>query len=226
MKKILSIILASTVVISLFSITAYATKGGNGKGSSNNPAKSKTVTSQSQPTSVNNGNGKGSGNTVHVIAKGEILKFDVPPVIKNGSTLIPVRTITNALGAQIQWDKETGTVTITKGDTTIVITLGSSTATVNGTQVQISAPAELISNHTMVPIRFIAEALNQKVDWDKDTGSVTIGDGTDTSTDTSGVQDGTAGGTSSGTATDTGTADQTATGTSTNGTTDTTSPTP
>lgn len=60
-----------------------------------------------------------------VKVKGKDIKFDIPPVIKDGRTLIPVRAIMNGLGAEVKWDEAAKTVTVTKGDVTVVITLGS-----------------------------------------------------------------------------------------------------
>ncbi|MFZ5643727.1 MAG: copper amine oxidase N-terminal domain-containing protein [Bacillota bacterium] len=127
------------------------------------------------------------GKGPKVRANGKNIKFDVPPVIKEGRTLIPVRAIMNGLGAEVAWDEAAKTVTITRGDVTVVVTLDSRVITVNGQEQAMDVPAQLISNRTFVPIRFIAQALNMNVDWDEDSGTVDIGDDTDNSgTDTSG----------------------------------------
>ena len=100
--------------------------------------------------------------------------------------LIPVRAVTNALGAVVSWDETTRTATITKTVTdpatgtqstiTIKIELDSNIVLVNGQEVQIDAPAELNNESTYVPLRFIAETFKQKVEWDEETGSVIIED--------------------------------------------------
>lgn len=112
-----------------------------------------------------------------VKVRGKELKFDVPPVIKEGRTLIPVRAIMNGMGAEVKWDEATKTVTVTKGEITVVIALGSNIITINGVEQTMDVPAQLISNRTFVPIRFIAQALNMNVGWDEKTGTVEIGDG-------------------------------------------------
>lgn len=209
MKKIFSLVVVISVIFSLFCYSAYASKGGNGKGNAPSPkAKTeyKSIETQKKTQDSVTTQAKTGSKTVRVMVKGQELKMDVPPVFKYGKTLIPVRAITNALGAQIQLDRETNTVTITKDDITIVLTMGSTVATVNGKEVQLGAPADVINNRTFVPIRFIAETLKQKVDWDQDTGSVIIDDGSgtiptdDTGTTTPGSTDTTNTGT-----TDTGT---------------------
>lgn len=108
-------------------------------------------------------------------AKGHF-KFDTPPVVKEGRTLIPVRAITEGLGATVEWNGETKEVTIVKGDITIVIQLDSNVVTVNGEEVEIDVPAQAFSNRTYVPLRFIAETLGLKVSWDEETETIEISD--------------------------------------------------
>ncbi|MBC7347561.1 MAG: hypothetical protein H5U00_08950 [Clostridia bacterium] len=104
------------------------------------------------------------------------LKFDIPPVIKYGRTLVPVRAISRGLGAQVAWDAQTMTVTITRGDTVVTLALGSREMLVNGEPVIMDVPAQLISNRTFVPIRFIAAALGERVNYDPETGDIDIGE--------------------------------------------------
>lgn len=110
----------------------------------------------------------------NVLAEGGNVKFDTPPVIKEGRILIPVRAVTEAMGADVDWDQDTNTVTITKDSTTIIFDLSDGTVFVNDVQAEIDVPAEVMNNRTMVPIRFIAENLGLGVDWDSDSESVEI----------------------------------------------------
>jgi YVTN family beta-propeller protein len=66
-------------------------------------------------------------------AGGQSVDMDASPFIQNGRALVPVRYLADALGSQASWDAATRTVTLTKGDTTIGMTIGSATLTVNGT---------------------------------------------------------------------------------------------
>jgi hypothetical protein len=106
------------------------------------------------------------------------LKFDVPPVIKEGRTLVPVRAITNGMGAEVDWDADEKLITITRDDITIEFKLGDMFLTVwdDGDKeiIEMDYPASLISNRTFVPLRFIAEALGDKVGYDKDTGDIDV----------------------------------------------------
>jgi len=111
---------------------------------------------------------------ISVVLDGQQLVFDVPPQAMNGRTLVPLRTIFEALGATIEWDNATKTVTAEKGDTVIVLTIGSTSPTVNGKIVPIDQPGIIVDGRTLVPLRFVGEALGVKVDWDGPTNTVTI----------------------------------------------------
>lgn len=102
------------------------------------------------------------------------MSFDVPPVIQNGRTLVPLRAIFEELGAQVDWDEQSQTVTGRKRDTVLQLTIGSSTALVNGEQFILEAPPVIINSRTLVPIRFVSEALGADVDWNKNLQLVTI----------------------------------------------------
>lgn len=108
--------------------------------------------------------------------RGMNMKFDVPPVIKEGRTLIPVRAIMNGLGAKVEWNNETKVATITRDDKVITLNLLTGEATVNGEAVELDVPAEIISNRTFVPLRFVAQTLGEKVNYDNDTGEIDIGE--------------------------------------------------
>lgn len=101
---------------------------------------------------------------------------DLPPVIKEGRTLIPVRAVTMGLGAEIDWDEEEGLVTVTKGDITVEFYIDDIVFYVNGEKRELDVPAQLICNRTFVPLRYLAQALGKKVKYDKDKDVITIGD--------------------------------------------------
>lgn len=111
---------------------------------------------------------------IRVTLDGRVLGFDQPPVNVSGRVLVPLRVIFQEMGAVIQWDQSTQTVTATKGTHTIILTIGSSTATVEGVKVTLDVPGKLINNRTMVPVRFIAQGLSAKVDWSQTTQTVII----------------------------------------------------
>ncbi len=97
---------------------------------------------------------------------GTTLSLSKDPVIINGSTLVPMREIFEAMGAKVDWDGETQTVTGTTNGTTVNMTIGSSAITKNGVTSSLGVPAQLIDGYTMVPVRAVAESFGAKVDWD------------------------------------------------------------
>lgn len=111
-----------------------------------------------------------------VILGNQVLNTSLPPVIKEGRTLIPVRAVGEALKAKVYWNVALGLVTITNKEGTIVINLylkpedqGKVTVTENGVTSIVSPDAKSgrINNSTYVPLRFIAETLGIKVDDSK-----------------------------------------------------------
>lgn len=111
---------------------------------------------------------------IRVLADGGELKFDIPPVMENGRVLVPMRVIFEALGAEINWDNDSRTVAAFKGDTGIAVQVGNPTANVNNTAVKLDVPPKIIGGRTMVPLRFVSEALGCMVDWDEKTQTATI----------------------------------------------------
>ncbi len=115
-----------------------------------------------------------NNNTIRVHVNGHIIKFDKDPYIKNDSTLVGFRSILEALGANVEWDAATKTVTAVKGDTTVRLTIGDKTAYVNGEPAELTQAPEISDNSTMIPIRFISEQLGMTVSWDAGTRLITV----------------------------------------------------
>ncbi|RJX19277.1 MAG: hypothetical protein C4575_08875 [Desulforudis sp.] len=113
-----------------------------------------------------------------VLLDGKPRSFDVPPVMEQGRVLVPMRAIFQALGAELEWDGATETVTATRGRTTVILTIGSRTVFKNGSPVVLDVPAKIINGRTVVPLRFVSEALGAGVDWDAVAQTVTISSGT------------------------------------------------
>ena len=102
------------------------------------------------------------------------VSFDQPPVEKQGRTLVPLRAIFENLGATVNWNDVTQTVTSCKGDISISLTIGSNKLYVNEKEIVLDVPAQLINNRTFVPVRAVAEAFKCKVDWDDQNKTVII----------------------------------------------------
>jgi N-acetylmuramoyl-L-alanine amidase len=80
-------------------------------------------------------------------------------------TYVPLRFVSEALGAQVDWDGAKKVVIVRKGGTMVRMLVGAGTAQVNGVDVSLDAPARLVGNRTMVPLRFVSEILGAEVDW-------------------------------------------------------------
>ncbi len=106
---------------------------------------------------------------------GKTLPTEVPPVIKSGSTLVPVRVISESLGADVTWDPNTKKVTIVKNSDTVVLTVGGRNVTKNGEALaDLQAPAQIINGKTFVPLRFVGEAFGAGIEWDGTAKTVKI----------------------------------------------------
>ena len=98
----------------------------------------------------------------------------------DGRTLVPVRLIAEKLGAAVTWVPDTRQVLILESGRNIVLTLGSSTALVNGQTVELpgGVPAGVVKwdglESTMVPLRFVSEQLGATVDWDNDSFTASL----------------------------------------------------
>lgn len=102
----------------------------------------------------------------NIFFKNGDIKFDTPPVIKEGRILIPLRALSEATGALVEWNAEEKTVTLTKDDKEILLVIDNDKILVNNVEITIDVPAQLINNRTVVPLRFIVENLELQVDWD------------------------------------------------------------
>lgn len=110
---------------------------------------------------------------------GKPVTIDVAPVIQNSRTLLPIRWLSDPLGAALAYDAAKRQVTISRGSLTIVLTIGSSKALVNGTSMPIdpSNPKVvpvIIASRTMLPVRFVAEQLGCSITYDAATRIVTV----------------------------------------------------
>ena len=111
---------------------------------------------------------------IQVDVNGSPLYLNEPPTMVNGRTMVPLRGIFESLGAQVNWDASTRMITATKYDTNVQLGIGDNRATVNGRYVHLDAPAMILRGSTMVPLRFVSEALGADVKWFEATQTVSI----------------------------------------------------
>ena len=106
---------------------------------------------------------------ISIIIDGQTVPSDVSPTIINDRTMVPVRVIGEYLNATVVWDNSTRTATITKGSTTLKLTEGQYSYTLNGTSNSLDVPITIIGDRTMAPLRVISEALGAGVLWTNNT---------------------------------------------------------
>lgn len=113
-------------------------------------------------------------NNITVTINERNIDFDVPPQLVNDRTMVPLRAIFEALGATVNWNSETETITSKRDNTIISLTINNPTMYVNGEAVILDSPACLISDRTLVPVRAISEAFKARVYWNDETQTVAI----------------------------------------------------
>lgn len=113
----------------------------------------------------------GKKNGVQLYVNGEA--SDTEPFVKR-QYLCSFRAIAEALEAEVIWDPEKRSITVTKDGVSIQLLIGSKTATVNGKKVSLDAPATVTKGNTYVPVRFISEALNATVKWESESQTVVV----------------------------------------------------
>jgi hypothetical protein len=116
-----------------------------------------------------------AGRLIKIEIDGERLSLpDADPVIENDRTLVPLRYVFEALGAEPVWDEAARTVTSIHNGAEIRLRIDDPTARVNGEDVVLDAAPVLRGGRTLVPIRFIAESFGARVDWDEARRAVVI----------------------------------------------------
>lgn len=115
----------------------------------------------------------GSEN-VTVILDGRTLSFDVEPQIINDRTMVPMRTIFEALGASVEWNEGDRTITSTKNDTTIRMQINNTSMSVNETEKTLDSAPIIQDGRTLVPARAVAECFDADVSWYGDSKTVLI----------------------------------------------------
>ncbi|MDS1029659.1 phosphodiester glycosidase family protein [Bacillota bacterium LX-D] len=103
--------------------------------------------------------------SIPVYLDGARIDFDVPPQMKQGRVLVPFRGILEAIGAQVEYDAASKSITARKDGKVVQFTIGASTALIDGQEVSLDVPAQEVGGRTLVPIRFISSALGKEVNW-------------------------------------------------------------
>ena len=97
-----------------------------------------------------------AGNPPTVLVQGEVLATPVHPQILSGTTFVPLRAVTEALGAELDWYAPVQRIEVTLSDSTVTLHIGSTD--VGGSDATLTVAPFIQDGSTMVPIRLIAEA--------------------------------------------------------------------
>jgi phosphate transport system substrate-binding protein len=113
-----------------------------------------------------------AATTIKLVIDGKTIVPTVAPYVENGTTLVPLRVISETLGASVSWNGAQRQATIQTAAYKVVFTIDSSSYTVNGASKTLANPARGINGSTMVPIRAFAEAIGAVVDYKDGTAIV------------------------------------------------------
>ncbi len=103
------------------------------------------------------------------------IKFDSSPYIDdNDRLMVPLRAITESLGASVSWDKDSRMVTVIKDNDEVNFMIGISTAYVNGEAFEMDTTPVIRNERTMLPVRYVSEYIGADVDWNEEWKIVNI----------------------------------------------------
>jgi len=118
---------------------------------------------------------RANSDATRVLINGQPISFSgQPPVEQNGRVLVPMRDIFEKLGAYVEYDGANQTVNAVQGGTRISLPIGGRTARVGDRNVTLDVPAQVRNGSTLVPLRFVAESLGARVDFDAGSDTVAI----------------------------------------------------
>lgn len=115
-----------------------------------------------------------TGKVYNLKMDGEDVPTDVPVVIINDRSMVPVRAVCEKMGAKVDWDDNEKKALISFNKTNIELKINDKNAKVNDKIVELDTPAKVVNHKTLVPLRFISEQLNMKVGWFPDQNLITI----------------------------------------------------
>lgn len=113
-------------------------------------------------------------NGVKVLLNDNLLRFDVFPMVQDGRTLVPMRTIFESLGANVEWEAETQSIKAIKNDIVIELQLGNNILVKNGEKIELDVCPQAIDGRTLVPLRAISNSLDVDVYWAGETKTVSL----------------------------------------------------
>ena len=113
-------------------------------------------------------------NRISLRLDGEDLVLDAAPQVSHQRTMVPIRSVAEALGADVTWEEGTNLITMKRAGSTVTMTIGKTAATVDGERVEMDVAPYADGNRTYVPVRYVSEFFGQKVTWDGENHRVEI----------------------------------------------------
>lgn len=110
----------------------------------------------------------------NVTIDGEAKTFSTTPIIKKGTTLVPMKDLFESLGAEVYWNEEQRIATGVKGNTIVDIQIDDLWVTINGQAITLDQSVEIMDGRTMIPLKVVSEAFGSEVKWDPSTYTVHI----------------------------------------------------
>lgn len=120
-----------------------------------------------------------NGNEFRLSVNGTLLKTSMPPIVFEGYSVVPAREVFESLGATVEWNSTKRTVSVAYDGKTVLLSIDSTRAEVNGKKVTMPIAAKIINEKTMIPVRFVGEQLGWTVDFDSASDTVKISNRTE-----------------------------------------------
>jgi acetyl esterase/lipase len=116
------------------------------------------------------------------LVDGKPITLDVPPMIQNGRTVVPLRFIAESINATVNYDPKEEKILINLGAITLTLQINHTEATIEETiegkktskNLILESPPFIYQGRTLVPLRFISEAFGLKVEWESTEQKITI----------------------------------------------------
>lgn len=118
----------------------------------------------------------------HAVVNGtEFVLEKAPFIVNEGTTLVPVRFVTEALGARVEWDGSEQKVTLRHSDLAVELWIDKKAALVNKKPMELEAAPTLLDGVTLVPLRFVVESFDQQIEYEAATRTIRLTGYEDTS---------------------------------------------
>lgn len=115
-----------------------------------------------------------AADKARIIVNGKLLQVQVDPIYAGDRLLVPMRPIFEALSAEVEWNQGTDMILVRKDDQRLTLKIGQNYAWKDTRRLELETPAKLVNQTTMVPLRFVSEALGAEVMWNAESKTAII----------------------------------------------------